>query len=270
MTSVTTFTWDGLNARDVGARLGLPNVWMYAEVESTQDIAHALAEQGVPAGALVVADAQSSGRGRQGRSWSSQAGQGVWCTIVERPRAADAVGPLAIRVGLRLAEALDRFADARVQVKWPNDLVIPSHHIIPSGQVIPSNARDLHFQKLAGILTEARWSGATPTWVAVGVGVNVKRPDVDGAAGLREGTSRFEVLEAVVNAVRSGARESGDLTTDELQRFATRDALRGRRILSPAEGVVEGLDASGGLRVQGNDGVELHRSGTVRLAEEHS
>lgn len=251
MTSVTTFTWDGLNARDVGGRLGLANVWMYAEVESTQDIAHALAEQGVPAGALVVADAQSSGRGRQGRSWSSQAGQGVWCTIVERPRAADAVGPLAIRVGLRLAEALDRFADARVEVKWPNDLL-------------------LRGGKLAGILTEARWNGATPSWVAVGVGVNVKRPDVEGAAGLRDGTSRFEVLEAVVNAVRSAARESGDLSKDELQRFGTRDALRGRRILSPAEGVVEGLDASGGLMVQGNAGVELHRSGTVRLAEEHS
>lgn len=251
MTSVTTFTWDGLNARDVGARLGLPNVWMYAEVESTQDMAHALAEQGVPAGALVVADAQRSGRGRQGRSWRSHAGQGVWCTVVERPSAADAVGPLAIRVGLRLAEALDRFADARVQVKWPNDLLLGDG-------------------KLAGILTEARWSGATPTWVAVGVGVNVKRPDVEGAAGLREGTSRYDVLAAVVKAVRSAARESGDLSKDELQRFATRDALRGRRILSPAEGVVDGLDASGALRIQGTDGVELHRSGTVRLAEEHS
>lgn len=266
MTSVTTFTWDGLNARDVGARLGIPNVWMYAEVESTQDIAHELAEQGVPAGALVVADAQRSGRGRQGRSWSSQAGQGVWCTIVERPSAADAVGPLAIRVGLRLAEALDRFADQRVQVKWPNDLVLPSRE--PTRQ--RGQLRDLHFEKLAGILTEARWSGATPTWVAVGVGVNVKRPHMDEATGLREDTSRFDVLEAVVKAVRSAATESGDLSDDELRRFATRDALRGRRILSPAEGVVDGIDASGGLRILGPEGVGLHRSGTVRLAEEHS
>ena len=251
MTSVTTFTWDGLNARDVGARLGLPNVWMYAEVESTQDIAHALAEEGVAAGALVVADAQRSGRGRQGRSWASQAGQGVWCTIVERPTAADAVGPLAIRVGLRLAEALDRFADERVQVKWPNDLLLGG-------------------RKLAGILTEARWNGATPTWVAVGVGVNVKRPNVAGAAGLREGTSRLDVLEAVVKAVRSAAQESGDLSQDELQRFATRDTLRGKRILSPAIGVVDGLDASGGLRILGPEGLEVHRSGTVGLAEEHA
>lgn len=251
MTAATSFTWDGLNARDAAARLDLTNVWMYAEVESTQDIAHELAEQGVAAGALVVADAQRAGRGRQGRSWASQPGQGVWCTLVERPRTAAAVGPLAIRVGLRLAEALDRFADSPVQVKWPNDLLLGG-------------------AKLAGILTEARWTGAAPSHVAVGVGVNVKHTDVPGASGLREGTLRFDVLQAVVTAVRSAAGETGDLSRDELDRFAARDALRGKRILSPAGGVVVGLDASGGLRVQTTEGVELHRSGTVRLAEDDS
>ena len=246
MTVATTFTWDGLNARDVIARLGLSNVWMYAEVESTQDLAHELAEQGVPAGALIVADAQRSGRGRQGRSWASQPGQGVWCTIVERPHDPRALEVLSLRIGIRLAAALDDLAGQRVQLKWPNDLL-------------------LREGKLAGILTEARWSGPTPSWVAVGVGVNVAHPGVEGAAALRPGTARFDVLRAVVSAVRAAAAATGPLSPEEVERFRERDALAGRRIVSPGAGVVQGIDASGALLVRGNGGVDAHRSGTVQL-----
>ena len=246
MTSVTTFTWDGLNARDVGARLGLPNVWMYAEVESTQDIAHALAEQGAPAGALVVADAQRSGRGRHGRSWASHPGQGVWCTMIERPEDPRALEVLSLRVGMRLAAALDEFAGQHVRLKWPNDLL-------------------LREGKLAGILTEARWSGSSLAWIAVGVGVNVTHPDVEGAAGLLPGMTRIDVLRAVVSAVRSAAASIGPLTAGELERFRERDALAGQRILSPGAGVVQGIDPTGALLVRGDSGVMAYRSGTVQL-----
>ena len=246
MTATRTFTWDGLNAQDVIARLGLQNVWMYAEVESTQDIAHGLAEQGVPGGALVVADAQRSGRGRQGKSWASQPGQGVWCTIVERPQDASAFEVLSLRIGMRLAVALDEFAGERVQLKWPNDLLL----------------RD---GKMAGILTEARWSGSSLAWVAVGVGVNVSHPGVDGAAALRPGTERFDVLRAIVTAVRDAAAATGPLTFPEIARYGQRDTLRGRRITEPGAGEVQGIDASGALLVRNADGLKAYRSGTVQL-----
>ena len=246
MTAATTFTWDGLNARDVGAKLGIANIWMYAEVESTQDIAHELAEQGVPAGAVVVADAQRSGRGRQGRSWASQAGQGVWCTVVERPHDAEAFEVLSLRVGLRLAAALDVLAGDRVQLKWPNDLLLGAG-------------------KLAGILTEARWSGPSLSWVAVGVGVNVTHPGVDGAAALLAGTQRLDVLRSIVGAVRGAAESRGPLTREEIERYTERDALRGRRIVSPGGGEVRGINASGALIVSDERGLSTYRSGTVQL-----
>lgn len=250
MTATSTITWDGLAARGVGARLGLTNVAIYSEVESTQDIAHELAEQGAPAGALVVADAQSSGRGRHGKSWTSQPGQGVWCTIVERPVDPGAIEVLSLRIGIRLATALDQLAGQRVQLKWPNDLVLP---------------RDLHFAKLGGILTEARWSGSSLAWVAVGVGVNVTRPEVSGAAWLPDGTARLDVLRAVVSAVRQAAASRGPLTSAEIARFDERDALAGRRIVSPGIGSVEGIDPAGALLVRHDGGVRAYRSGTVHL-----
>ena len=246
MMTVSTFTWDGLNARDVMARLGLRNVWMYAEVESTQDIAHQQAEKGVPAGALVVADAQRAGRGRQGRSWASQPGQGVWCTVVERPRDAGSFELLSLRVGMHLAQALDRFAGELVQLKWPNDLLLGSG-------------------KLAGILTEARWSGSSLAWVAIGVGVNVSSPGVPGAASLLPGTARIDVLRAVVTAVRAAAACAGPLSPRELDQFRERDALAGKRIVLPGAGVVQGIDATGALLVRGDAGLTAFRSGTVQL-----
>ena len=246
MTATSTVTWNGLSEGEVAKRLGLPGVTLFAEVDSTQDVAHGLAEKGAPAGSLVVADAQRAGRGRQGRSWSSRPGQGVWCTIIERPRDTSALEVLSLRIGLRLASALDEFAGQRVRLKWPNDLL-------------------LREGKLAGVLVEARWSGAAIAWVAVGVGVNVAHPGVDGGAALLPGVQRIDVLHAVVDAVRGAAACIGPLTAGEIERFRDRDALAGQRILSPAAGVVQGIDASGALLVRDDGGVSAHRSGTVQL-----
>lgn len=246
---ITTFTWDGLDATAVAKRLGLSNVWMYAEVESTQDLAHAQAEKGVPGGALVVADAQRTGRGRQGRSWSSQPGRGVWCTMIERPRDPRALDVLSLRIGLRLAESLDAYAGDRIGLKWPNDLLVGG-------------------RKLAGILCEARWSGSSLAWVAIGVGVNVIAPDgFDDATGLRPGTKRIDVLDAIVRSVRDAASQDGQLSDAELARYAARDRLQGRTILTPAQGTAAGVDHTGALLVETADGVERHRTGTVSYQE---
>lgn len=248
--NVATFLWDGLDAAAVGRRCGLANVWLYAEVDSTQDVAHARAEAGAPAGSLIVADMQRSGRGRHGRRWTSQPGRGVWCTILERPRDPRALDVLSIRVGLRVADTCDGFAGERVGVKWPNDL----------------RARR---GKLGGILSEARWTGASLAWVAVGVGINVIAPsEVNGAAALLDGVKRIDVLRAVVGAVRSAASSGGLLSDAELRDYRSRDALAGCRIVSPAIGTVAGIAADGALVVQTERGEERHRAGTIRLAED--
>ena len=215
----------------------------FEEVDSTQDIAHEMAEKGAEAGTVVVAQAQRVGRGREGRAWVSGPGEGVGCSIVERPATGAGVGLLALRVALGLAESLDRYADERIMVKWPNDLLVGG-------------------QKLGGILVDTRWSGSRLGWAVVGVGVNVVTPSVNGAVGLRAGTKREEVLTSVIGAVRRAAEATADvLSPAELGRLSVRDALAGKRIVLPGRGVVRGIDPSGALVV---DGV-AHRSGTVQL-----
>jgi BirA family biotin operon repressor/biotin-[acetyl-CoA-carboxylase] ligase len=240
----------GASVEELRLRCGVPHLELLAETDSTQNVAHALAERGAPAGTVVLADTQSAGRGRFGRSWSSEPGAGVWCTLLERPQPANAVELLSVRVGLRLAEALDARAGARVGLKWPNDLM-------------------LERRKLGGILIETRWSGSTLAWVAIGVGINVVTPTaIPDATGLPGAPRRADLLVEIVRSVRAAAAESGHLTADELARYAGRDVLAGRSILSPVNGTVAGIAGTGALVVETSAGVEHVQSGSVRLAAE--
>src|ERR1700750_2411169 len=115
----------------------------YDEVGSTLDVAHDLASKGAEAGTVIIANAQTAGRGRMGRTWRSEPGAGIWLALIERPRDASALDVLSLRIGLALAPALDAFADGPVRLKWPNDLYVDE-------------------RKLAGVLIEVRWREAQP------------------------------------------------------------------------------------------------------------
>jgi BirA family transcriptional regulator, biotin operon repressor / biotin---[acetyl-CoA-carboxylase] ligase len=241
--------YDGATAAQLGEWLGLPRLVLLPSVGSTQDVAHRLAADGAPAGTLVLADEQTAGRGRAGKSWTSRSGSGIWMTMIERPADASALEVLSLRLGIRAAAMLDRFAEGRVQLKWPNDLYTGAG-------------------KLAGILVEARWREGTPDWVAIGVGLNVESPGVAGAAGLRTGVRRIDVLRALVPELHAAASVGGRLDTLELERFEERHIARGRRCSAPIDGVVAGLDASGALIVIRDDGArELARGGSLILME---
>src|SRR5712692_9312198 len=98
--------YDGLQPADLAARLRAPGCLSLASVTCTMDILHELAAEGAPAGTVVLADEQISGRGRQGRRWHSPAGNGVWLSYLSRPSHATESGVLALRVGLAVADAL--------------------------------------------------------------------------------------------------------------------------------------------------------------------
>ena len=235
---------------ELARRLGLPRAEWFDEVGSTLDVAHALANDGASAGTLVLADAQTAGRGRMGRTWTSQRGAGLWLTLVERPHDASALDALSLRVGLALAPILDGFADEAVLLKWPNDLYIGA-------------------RKLAGILIEARWRDGLPDWVAIGVGINVRPPAGEPlAAGLRDGVDRLAVLDAVVPAIRGAAGKAGPLDASEMAAFATRDLARDRRCTSPMSGRVVGIDPSGALLIDIGSSTEAVRAGSLVLTEE--
>jgi BirA family biotin operon repressor/biotin-[acetyl-CoA-carboxylase] ligase len=226
---------------------------VFDSVSSTLDVAHALALEGAPAGTLVVADAQTSGRGRQGRTWQSESGAGVWLTMLERPTDVAGLDVLSLRIGIDVAPALDPFAESALRLKWPNDLYVGG-------------------RKLGGVLIEARWRESVPEWVAIGIGINVRAPSSEAkATGLRAGTSRLDVLAAVVPAIRRAASRTGGLDAADLEAFAARDLAAGRECVEPVAGRVQGIDKSGALLVDvasGGTQVTAVRAGSLVLKEE--
>jgi BirA family biotin operon repressor/biotin-[acetyl-CoA-carboxylase] ligase len=237
--------FDGATHEAIERMLELPRVELLESTPSTLDVAHRIAAQGAPAGTLVIANEQTAGRGRGGKSWQSSPGAGLWLTLIERPGDSSGLGVLSLRVGLAAAEALDRFAPEPIRLKWPNDLYVDQG-------------------KLGGILVEARWREQTVEWVAIGLGVNVQAPkDVQTAAGLEPGTDRLDVLAELVPAVVAAARATGPLEADEMEEFDARDLARGRRCTEPAVGRVAGITPTGELLVTLADSVATFRSGSL-------
>jgi BirA family biotin operon repressor/biotin-[acetyl-CoA-carboxylase] ligase len=212
-------------------------------------VAHRLAGQGAPSGTLIIANEQTAGRGREGRTWQSAPGGGLWLTLIERPQDTSGIGVLSLRVGLVAAEALDRFAAEPIRLKWPNDLYIDRG-------------------KLGGILVEARWRESALEWVAIGLGINIRAPEsVRGTAALEAGTDRLDVLGELIPAVRAAAQARGPLRREEIEEFNARDLARGRICVQPALGRVVGISPTGELLVALADAVTPFHSGSLVLEE---
>jgi BirA family biotin operon repressor/biotin-[acetyl-CoA-carboxylase] ligase len=225
-----------------------------ASTPSTMDALHALAEAGAEAGTAVVAEVQEMGRGSRGRSWSSPPG-GLWLSVLARPRAA-ALEVLSLRAGLAVAEVLEMLGgQGQIALKWPNDLMLDD-------------------RKCGGILCEARWQGATPAWVAIGLGLNVTNAVPPALAQTAISLSSMlptltaeALVVPMVEALRRVDAAAGSLGDGDRARFARRDWLRGRSLAAPVPGTAEGVAADGALLVRARDGTTTAvRSGTVALA----
>lgn len=231
------------------SELGVHEVVHFAQVASTMDEAHALAQRGARAGTLVIADEQTSGRGRSGNVWESRAHRGVWLTLIERPSDAAAVDVLSIRLGLAVAESVESLADGPILLKWPNDVFVGAG-------------------KLAGILVEARWREGAVDWVAIGIGLNLEVPELNrAAAALKIGTTRNDVLRRMIPAIHAAAQQHGTLSEAELLAWAARDLAVGKAVSAPVAGTVRGIEANGSLRVEDASGtVHAVRAGSLVFA----
>lgn len=244
--SVGAADYDGSTAAEIAQRTGMSHVALFESVGSTMDEAHSLAAAGAAGGTVVIADSQGAGRGRSGKRWSSPS-RGVWLTMVERPADASALDVLSLRIGLAAARSLDAFAAEPVRLKWPNDLYVDS-------------------AKLCGILVEARWRGDRLDWVAIGIGINMQPPDDFTSAGaLEPGTSRTEVVCALLPELRAAATATGALSHEEMEEYAARDMARGRSCTEPLRGRVSGIAPTGELLVEIADSVVRVRSGSLIL-----
>jgi BirA family biotin operon repressor/biotin-[acetyl-CoA-carboxylase] ligase len=133
------------------------DVRRHEELDSTNVLAMHLAREGAPEGLVVVADHQTSGRGRLGRTWEAPPGSSLLVSILFRPGPSlppERAHLLTAAVGLAAAAACESLSGVRPDLKWPNDLLVGG-------------------RKLAGILAESDLSGGRLAAVVVGLGLNV-------------------------------------------------------------------------------------------------
>lgn len=245
MTNSTVLsTYDDTPCDELQRRADSPRLIAVDRCSSTMDLTHQLAQDGAPHGTVVVAEEQRAGRGRTGKAWHSPRGNGVWASVLLRAPAAASGGVLSLRAGLELAQALEPRAAGRIQLKWPNDLLI-------------------HGRKLAGVLTEARWRGDVLEWVVVGVGVNVRQTGADNSAALSHDARLSDVLMDVVRSVMRAAAMHGELGAAELERFTARDIAIGRDVDAPLVGTVLGVTARGGVRIRTDNGDAVAVAGSL-------
>ncbi|HWB85683.1 MAG TPA: biotin--[acetyl-CoA-carboxylase] ligase [Bryobacteraceae bacterium] len=232
----------------------------YSTTDSTMYAAARLAAEGCESGTTVIAEEQSAGQGRHGHSWQSEAGCGIYCSIVLRlPLAMELLPVVTLALGLATADAIARVTDTACDLRWPNDVMLGG-------------------RKVAGILVQLV-EGAS----IAGIGINVNQrsfpPEIAAeATSLRLHLGRkFErerLLEALLPAVDAFAGmlvEDGKETILRLFTHASSYASGRRVTVNQTEGAIEGvtagLDASGFLVVRKDDGTSaLILAGGVRAA----
>lgn len=245
---------DALSVDVIAPRLTtawLGRVWRHLPtIGSTNDEAAAWARAGAAAGAVVVADEQTRGRGRLGRHWHSPPGESLYLSVVLRPPLPPhRVPPLTLAAGVAVAEALLVF-DVTPQLKWPNDV-------------------QLDGKKVAGILTEMSADIDRVHHLVVGIGVNLNgRQFPDELAAIA--TSVVLARGAAVGRAEFAAVLCARLE-DWLNQFVADGAAPvvaawkqharffGRRVVVTAgrdrlEGVAEDLEEDGALRLRTDDG----------------
>ena len=237
------------------------NVHHYYKTGSTNTVAMEAASSGAPEGSVFLAEQQTAGRGRGANQWHSARSAGIYCSVVLRPALppADAL-LLSLAAGLAVHAAVQD-VDARVipDLKWPNDLLIGE-------------------KKFGGILTEMNAEVTRVRHIVIGIGINVNQVSFPAdlqatATSLRLATgSEWSRVELCAALLKSLDREYRNLLEQPhgsvLQRFSERSSsVRGAQVHVAEnggfEGVTEGLDDRGFLRIRTAQGVRTVLSGTV-------
>jgi BirA family biotin operon repressor/biotin-[acetyl-CoA-carboxylase] ligase len=250
-----------LNTHDVGRVIH----W-FEEIGSTNDRAKELADEGAEHGEVVVAEAQTSGRGRRGRGWVSPARRNLYFSVVLRPDLPPSRASELTLVGsVAICDAL-RQAGVEAGIKWPNDLLV-------SGR------------KIAGILTELAAEPDKVQWVVLGAGINVNARREDFPDELRGGATsllleRGQAAPRVLFAAACFTALETWLDRHDEEGFAViREAWRERSVTLGREvtvqvdgrelvGRAEDIDEAGALLVRTTAGLERVLSGDVRLLRE--
>jgi len=236
----------------------------HEEVESTNTEALHLAQQGADEGTVVIAEAQSAGRGRLDRNWESPPAMNLYLSVVLRPDIlAVSASLIPLMIGVAVADVISQYGLRQVRLKWPNDVLIDG-------------------KKICGILAEMRTRADRVAFIIAGIGVNLNMQKLHFPRELRETATSLRIETAMdIDRVDFAVRlfetlgnwyrvflNGGEAAIRE--KWLQYADIVGKRIevvygKSIQRGAVTGLDESGALLLEGDTGVQQVLAGDVYI-----
>lgn len=228
----------------------------YNKVGSTNTIAYELAEKGLKEGAVIIAEEQSGGKGRHGRSWQSPPKAGIYMSCILRPHIApNEIPEITLVAAVALAKAIREFTGLDAMIKWPNDILIDG-------------------RKVCGILTEMKAEQDRIDFIILGIGINVNSHSADlpktgtslRSASLRhfgrnEELSRIDLARKILEAIEEyyfllKKKGSGPI----IEEWKTLSEMLGSRVKvclpnRTFEGLAHNIDPDGALVVRLDSGI---------------
>lgn len=233
--------------------LGQQEIYYYATVGSTNEVARQLAEAGAAEGTLVVAEEQVQGRGRRQRSWWSPPEQGIWMSLVLRPELPVALAPvLTLMAAVAVADGIRGATGLPAGIKWPNDILV-------------------HGRKACGILLEVKAEVERLHYAVVGIGINVNQQAASFPAELQgqatslrveagEKIDRAALVQEILGEMEKQYRELQVAGAEPVwRRWRELDTTLGREVEVQGPGFIfrgRAVDVTvlGALRVEGTGG----------------
>ena len=235
----------GLNTKFIAKK-----IHYFDYLASTMDLAMQLGIQAAPNGTLVLAESQTKGRGRLGRSWFSPKYKGIYLSLILRPKISPSTAPiLTLLSAVSICEAIKKVVGLDAQIKWPNDVFICN-------------------KKISGILTEMNAEVDKVNFVVIGIGLNVnndKKSLIAQATSLREqagqSISRILLLQELLCRIENNyfllEDKGGQGIIDKWRSFSL---TLGRRVKVYCQDIhIEGqavdIDRDGGLLIRKDSGL---------------
>ncbi len=233
-------------------RIGKKIHW-FETLSSTNIQAHEIARQGAAEGEIIVAEEQTQGKGRAGRSWVSPPYLNLYLSLILRPTLPPSCTPqITLMSAVALAETLQSFITAPPEIKWPNDILVEG-------------------KKIAGILTESCCEAHGVVYVVVGIGVNLNYSREQMPKAIQNQATSFLILDQKpMDRIAFTSRLIQDLDrcygilagkgfADIAKRWESFFRLRGRQVrVDMPDGVVQGkamgIDTDGALILEGEGG----------------
>jgi len=241
-------------------------ITVYKSVDSTNTRARLLTMEGFTQGTVILAEEQTKGRGRMGRSFYSPAESGIYMSIILKPQMniSDSI-LITSAAAVAVCLAIDKFSNQEAKIKWVNDIFIGD-------------------KKVCGILTEATtdMENGSINSVIVGVGINVKTEnfpaEIQDIAGSvfdtdKDISIRNQLSAEIINNILSISKKITDRSIIEIYREKSMIIGENIRYLKNNqwfEGYAEGIDDNGGLMVYRSDGnKEILRSGEISVRKQN-